>query len=324
MSTNENTKDTQKTTAYSREINGNHNSRKLQNLVVQKAIDKSEVPCASETFEIAEVANITNQKDKEQMEKFRDLVEIYKTKRDGYVQSGRCTDELMINTSGQNGGLYGKSTAMGAPNQIEFRDPAESSNLYEVFAEPKDGELEASTGLICLDMDNKEGREEIGEGVNSVLAAQILDSIDKSILDEVISKTAKLEHDLKILGEIKTDKYTGIEESMSKAQHAINMEKYSQIIKILKEMDAWVPRDFYDLSPEDQKNFRDAACKIKNALNLYQTSFNHANIESNDPVSKDGILGTARRAVIDATIIWPGFKEDPRVMHLVDMILAMD
>lgn len=279
-------------------------------LGIEKTKPKPEVKKSS--FSITEEKS-SNLKD------FRELVEEHKTKLCGsekFAISDKEAYEIFNNKDRYNSYEkcerpvetdYSKLTCNG-----QIRDPQESSNLYEIFKIEDDSEKSNNSISLCLDIDSEESQAEIIKNTQTHLGRQLVNAIDMKTLDDIAKETYQLEGELKQLSSLKFDKFESVNESLEQAQKALNLERNSQIVKYLEEIIKAVPCDFYDLSPEQQKNFRDANKLLCRALEFYKKS------------GSDFSTGIAKESIIDATILWPRYKEDSRLIWLMDKILKID
>lgn len=240
---------------------------------------------------------------------FRDLVEDQKTalcKTDpciSYDLDKELTDKEILDSFGE----------LEKPGVV--RDPEQSSNLYEVFADPE-GKDKLSGSTFCLDEDGTDAKDRIEKQTKSELGKLLVDSMDMAVLDELTEKTYTLEGELKKLAAVKEQNFLSVEKSLEDAARILQLEKKSVILKMLKELQEYVPADYYQLPPDEQKAYREACQKLSFAASLY----NKSSLSDFNSVAN----GAGTAAVADAIALWPKFKEDARVVHLMDKIISVE
>lgn len=237
---------------------------------------------------------------------FRDLVEDQKTalcKTDpciSYDLDGELTDTSVLDQFKQPG---------------KVRDPEQSSNLYEVFGEPE-GKDKLSGSTFCLDEDGTDAKARIEQQTKSELGKMLVDSMDMAVLDELTEKTYTLEGELKKLAAVKEQNFQSVEKSLEEAGRILQLERKAVVLKMLKELQEYVPEDYYQLPPDEQKAYREACQKLSFAASLYEKS---SLVDFNKVAN-----GAGTAAVADAVALWPRFKDDARVIHLMSKIIEVE
>lgn len=240
---------------------------------------------------------------------FRDLVEDQKTalcKTDpciSYDLDKELTDKEIRDSFGE----------LEKPGVV--RDPEQSSNLYEVFADPE-GKDKLSGSTFCLDEDGTDAKARIEQQTKSELGKLLVDSMDMAVLDELTEKTYTLEGELKKLAAVKEQNFQSVEKSLEEAGRILQLERKSVVLKMLKELQEYVPEDYYQLPPDEQKAYREACHKLSFAASLYEKS---SLLDLNKVAN-----GAGTTAVADAVALWPRFKEDARVIHLMSKIIEVE
>lgn len=240
---------------------------------------------------------------------FRDLVEDQKTalcKTDpciSYDLDKELTDTSILDQFKQPG---------------KVRDPEQSSNLYEVFqlSEEPEGKDKLSGSTFCLDEDGTDAKSRIEQQTKSELGKMLVDSMDMAVLDELTEKTYTLEGELKKLAAVKEQNFQSVEKSLEEAGRILQLERKSVVLKMLKELQEYVPEDYYQLPPDEQKAYREACQKLSFAASLYEKS---SLVDLNKVAN-----GAGTAAVADAVALWPRFKDDARVIHLMDKIIQVE
>lgn len=271
-------------------------------------------PIDSKSFKLSEIKDSN-------LREFRELVETEKSKKSGF----RVSYEDVKKSDKVDGWVCNSNKPQENEDAIKLRDPRTSSNMFQTFNISDDETVIGGSGKICIEMDTEEAQVEIIKNTQTHLGRQLVQAIDMRVLDDIAKETYQLEGELRTLSALKFDTFASLDQSLNDAERALKLERASQIVKYLEELIKHVPEDFLTLAPEDQKSFRDANNKLCKARELFVKQFGSAIVPgASDKEIKieDGIVfKNAKESVIDATLLWPRFKEMPRMIHLIDKIL---
>lgn len=257
-----------------------------------------EEPKESKTFHLKTLKN-------SHLQEFRELIEEQKTKKCGY-ESFKLTGKLC-------GGEVKDGINFECPEPVKPVIPENPANPFAQFKIDGDSKVKDSVS-ICLDSDSGEAQAEILKNTQTNLGRALVSSMNLEVLDKVAIDTTKLSWELNKFASIKEDKFASLEESLKAAEKVLKEERHQQLEKFLTELIGFVPCDYYTMPPEERDAYNKANQKLTFALRLFQK----VGVADNGEV-----IAKAKEAVIDAQILFPRFKEHPRMVHLTSKILEI-
>lgn len=280
---------------------------KVLDLIGYKKPETPEKPNRSGLFHPKESTEI--------MDQFRDMVESYKI--------SSCRSDLHISLEDPEIQKSAQKFMRGFELPIsqggEITDPRKDSNLgIHIDFDDSDTNKGKSTGRICQDVDVKENIEQITKGAKSKLAVDMIEAMDLETLDALSIKSIELEHELSKFSNIKMREIQSAEQTLEDAKKMIELEKVSNILKILEELTCWYPEGLEQQSPEDQKSFNKARLELVKSLELYRKAKSNGHAALETEVAKK-----ANEAVILASSLTPYYKNNQRMRNLINKILLI-
>lgn len=226
---------------------------------------------------------------------------------------------------------YGRSTDPNFPDEIFAKDPEKNTDNFAFVTICEDpSEIPKASETFKLEDESFETPEEINRYLREHLIHTFKRDVDKDNLDEIAVQTAELDMQLKQFTGVKIDKFIDLNLSLQEAQRILNLERQSQLLKILKDLVKRGPYNEFDdncdkyyeslstLDPDDQKAFREANSKFQQAVTILEDP--SVNLSSKSALNAELNI---RNLVLDALTLWPNYNQDERANQIVYQILNL-